>query len=363
LSQSYTSNAQLLISKSALLANIATYRSLISTNTKILVMVKSNGYGTDPLLVAKTIEKKVDYLGVAFPTTGYDLRENGIETPIFVMASKPSDLSKMAANKMEPVLYSLQMVKAAVELKQPLKVHIEIDAGMKRLGLLSKDINEAIALLNASSVTVISAFAHVVAPGEEIHDEFTHAQASYFNTCFEQLYKGLSHKPFKQLMPTAGVNRFNQYQYDMVRLGIGIYGHDSANLLNNKLKPVATLQCQILQIVAVGKDETIGYSRKGSLPYNGKIATLSIGYGDGYLRVCGNGKAEVYINGQRAKTVGTICMDLIMVDVTHIDCEPGDLVELFGANISIKEMADATKTIPYEILTNINARVERVLVD
>ncbi len=326
-------------------------------------MVKANGYGTNDLLVAQTTEDKVDYFGVAFSATGFKLREGGIQKPIFVMASTPQELAKMADKNLEPVLYSLAMVKAAAELNQPIKAHIEIDAGMKRLGLLQEDLSEIIAIINRSKIIVVSVFAHLVAPGEQEHDQFTHQQANYFNSSFDLLYKGLTHKPIKQLSPTAAVSRFKEYQFDMVRLGIGVYGYDSANELTNQLKTVAKLQSNILQIIEVKAGKTIGYSRKGSLPYNAKIATLSIGYGDGYLRVFGNSKAEVWINKQRAKTVGNICMDLIMVDVTNINCNPGDSVELFGANITIKELADNTNTIPYEILTNINARVERVLVD
>jgi len=358
----YTSNAQLLISKAALYANINTYRSIIG-KTKILVMVKSNGYGTDALMVAKAIEHKVDYLGVAFPATGLMLRKNGITAPIFVMASTPYDLEYMADHQLEPVLYSMETVKSAIAMGKPMKIHLEIEAGMKRLGLYKEELNEAIALINNSALKVVSTFAHVAAPAEPEHDEFTHSQATYFNACFDVLQQELNHPPFKQLMPTGGVLRFSEYQYDMVRLGIGIYGYDSANKLNNQLKPVATLQCTILQIIEVKKGETIGYSRKGSLPYNAKIATISVGYGDGYLRIFGNGNAEVLINGKRAKTVGNICMDLVMVDVTHIECKPGDTVELLGSEITIAELAEKAGTIPYEILTNISARVERVMAD
>lgn len=326
-------------------------------------MVKANGYGTDDLLVAQAVEDRVDYFGVAFPANAFALRENGINKPIFVMASTPRELGKMAENNLEPVLYSLDMVKAAVTLNQSIKVHIEIDAGMKRLGVLQEELSEIISLINQSKVEVMSVFAHLVAPGEAEHDKFTYQQASSFNGCFDLLYKGLIHKPFKQLSPTGAITRFEQYQYDMVRLGIGIYGYDPADQLNDKLETVATLQAKILQIIEVKKGETIGYNRNGRLPYEAKIATISIGYGDGYLRVFGNGNAEVLINDKRAKTVGNICMDLLMVDVTNIDCKPGDVVELFGSNITIEELANRANTIPYEILTNTSSRVERVLVN
>lgn len=326
-------------------------------------MVKANGYGTDNLLVAKEVESKVDYFGVAFPANGFELRANGIKKPILVMAGTAQQLAKMANQNLEPVLYSIEMVQAAVALNQPIRVHLEIDAGMKRLGLLEHQLEDVITLINNSKIHVVSSFAHVVAPGDPKHDKFTHQQAAYFNSCFEELTLGLNNTPFKHLMPTGGAVRFKQYQYDMVRLGIGIYGYDSANQLNSQLKTVATFQCNILQIVEVRKGETIGYGREGSLPHDGKIATLSVGYGDGYLRIFGNGNAEVLINKKRAQTVGIVCMDLVMVDVTNIDCEPGDVVELFSANINIKELAKRGGTIPYEILTNISSRVERVMVD
>lgn len=326
-------------------------------------MVKANGYGTDNLLVAKEVEEKVDYFGVAFATNGYELRKNGIVAPIFVMAATPKDLTKLAQENLEPVLYSIEMVKAAIALKKHIKVHLEIDAGMKRLGLHEEEIPEVISLINSSNIEVISAFAHVAAPAESVHDKFTHQQAAYFNTCFKQLALNLNTNPFKHLMPTGGISRFANYQFDMVRLGIGVYGYDSSNLINDILKPVATLQAKILQILDVKKGESVGYSRMGALPTEGKIATLSIGYGDGYLRINGNENAEVFINNKRAKTVGNICMDLMMVDVTNIKCNVGDLVELFGPNITIRELARVSDTIPYEILTNISPRVERILVD
>jgi len=210
---------------------------------------------------------------------------------------------------------------------------------------------------------VISAFSHFVAPSEEEHDEFSHHQARYFEECFEELSKGLSKKLLMHLASSGAVKRFPQYHFDMVRLGIGFYGFDPTKLMQNEVASMATFQTKILQILEVKKGETIGYSRNGSLPYNAKIATLSVGYGDGYLRVFGNGNSEVFINGKRAKTVGNICMDLTSIDVTHIDCKAGDVVELFGPNITIDEMAKNGKTIPYEILTNINPRVERLLVE
>jgi len=269
----------------------------------------------------------------------------------------------MASKKLEPVLYSIDMIKAAIALNKSMAVHIEIDAGMKRLGLVQAEVEEAVSLINNSKLTVVSTFAHVAAPGDPVHDEFTHQQASYFNTCFKELLTGLTQKPFKHLMPTGGVLRFGGYQYDMVRLGIGIYGYDSAKQLNDELNTVATFQCNILQIVTVKNGETIGYNRMGSLPNAGKIATLSVGYADGYSRAFSNGNAEVLINGKRAKVVGLVCMDLMMVDVSDISCKVGDVVELFGSEITLQELAKKANTIPYEILTNINARVERVFVN
>lgn len=326
-------------------------------------MVKANGYGTDSVMVASAIEYHVDYLGAAYSSNAYQLRESGIQTPIMVMAPEPSDLPKISEYAgLEPVLYSLDMIKSAVDLARPLNVHIEIDSGMKRLGLQRDEIEEATSLLRESRLKVISCFSHLVAPGEEEHDLFTHEQANYFNECFDLLTNGLSETPLKHLVSSGGTNRFPQYQYDMVRVGIGFYGYDPSDLIQEQLNAVATLQTKILQVLDIKKDQTIGYSRKGSLPYNGRIATLSVGYGDGYLRIFGNGNAEVYVNGKRAKTVGNVCMDLTMIDVTNIDCKPGDVVELFGPNITIEEMSKNAQTIPYEILTNISPRVERILV-
>ncbi len=360
--QQYTSNAQLLISKAAILTNIATYKSLIG-KAKLLLMVKANGYGTDSILVSKAVEQHVDYLGAAYSSNAFLLRDKGIKIPIMVMAPEPNDLEKIANYKLEPVLYSLDIIKAAIATGKPLSVHIEIDSGMKRLGLIKEHIKEAIELLNNSQLKTLSVFSHLAGSAEKEHNTFTHEQAAYFNTCFTLLNKGLIANPFKHLVNSGGIKKFPQYHFDMVRLGIGFYGFDPTHFMKDSIQAMAKLQSKVLQIVHVKKGETIGYSRKGSLPKGGKIATISIGYGDGYLRIFGNGNAEVLINGKRAKTVGNICMDLIMVDVTNINCKPGDKVELFGANITIEELALKAKTIPYEILTNISPRVERVFVD
>jgi Alr-MurF fusion protein len=361
LSKRYTSNAQLLISKSAILANIATYKSLIG-NAKLLLMVKANGYGTDSILVSKAVEGLVDYLGAAYTSNALLLRESGITMPIMVMAPEPDDLEKIASNNLEPVLYSLEMIKAAIDINKALSVHIEIDSGMKRLGLTTPELKEAAVLVNNSKLNVLSIFSHLAGPSEMDHDNFTHTQAAYFEKCYTEFDKDLKSTPFKHLVSSGGIKNFPQYHFDMVRLGIGFYGFDPTHFMADQVLSMATLQSKILQIIDVKQGETIGYSRKGSLPYDAKIATLSIGYGDGYLRVFGNGNAEVLINGKRAKTVGNICMDLTMVDVTHIKCKSGDNVELFGANVNIEELANGADTIPYEILTNISPRVERILV-
>lgn len=359
----YTSNAQLLISKEAIQQNIGAYRSLIKPSTKLLLMVKANGYGTDSVLIANAVDHQVDYLGAAYSSNAYQLRESGVKTPIMVMAPEPSDLKKLTTyEELEPVLYSLEMIRVAAGLNQPIKAHIEIDSGMRRLGLAEEELPEAIDLLSNSNIIVESIFSHLVGPAEEEHDDFTRQQAEHFNKCYALLSEKLNIKPIKHLTSSAGVVRFPEYQFDMVRVGIGFYGYDPAQHIQDTLLPIVTLQTKVLQVLKVKAEESIGYSRNGSLPYDGKIATLAIGYGDGYLRVFGNGNAKVFINCRQAQTVGNICMDLTMIDVTHIDCKPGDVVELFGSNITIEELANRANTIPYEILTNISPRVERVLV-
>lgn len=326
-------------------------------------MVKANGYGTDSIMIANAVDHQVDYLGAAYSSNAYQLRENGIKTPIMVMAPESSDLKKLAAyDDLEPVLYSLEMIKAATELNQPIKAHIEIDSGMRRLGVRKEELDKALDLISGSKIEVASIFSHLAGSGDEEYDDFSKEQAAYFEECFKTLSAKLPYHPLKHLTSSAGTRRFPEYQFDMIRLGIGFYGFDPSHLVQDKLNAMATLQTKILQVMEVEAGETIGYDRKGRLPYKGKIATLSIGYGDGYLRVFGNGNAEVFINGKRAKTVGNVCMDLTMIDVTDIPCKPGDLVELFGAHITIEEMANHANTIPYEILTNISPRVERIMV-
>ncbi len=358
----YTSNARLLLSLKAMKANIASYRTALGTGTQVLLMVKANGYGTNSVEVARQMAPWVDYLGTAYTPNGLALRKDGISTPILVMAAQPEHLPVLLAHQLEPVLYSLEMIKAAIALNQPLKAHIELDTGMKRLGLPMEQVAEAGRLLADSRVKTVSVFSHLVAPSEPQHDAFTHQQATLFNEGYQVLTQPLATKPLKHLASSGAALRFPEYHLDMVRLGIGFYGYNPTNAPAN-IEPMAKLKTTILQLTHVPKGQTIGYSRHGKLPYDATIATLSIGYGDGYLRVFGNGNARVYINGSFAHTVGNICMDLTMVDVTHINCKVGDEVELFGPHITIAELSKKAHTIPYEILTNISSRVERVLVE
>lgn len=341
--------------------NMEAYSSLLPKNTRLLLMVKANAYGTSIVEVAQQMAPLVDYLGTAYSSNAIALRSSGIDVPIMVMAPEPSDIALLLAKKLEPVLYSLAMVKAAIALNQPIHAHIELDTGMKRLGLQFDELDRANKLLGASNVKVVSVFSHLVAPSEPPHDAFTHRQAQLFEKGYAVLTNNWPIKPWKHLASSGALARFPQYQYDMVRLGIGFYGYDPTHELKS-IRPMAKLQAKILQITQVAKNETIGYSRKGKLTHKAKIATLSVGYGDGYLRIFGNGKAHVHVNGRYAPTVGNICMDLMMIDVSGINCSEGDIVELFGNHVTIAELAEIANSIPYEILTNISPRVERVLV-
>ena len=190
----------------------------------LLLMVKANGYGTDSGMIANAVDHQVDYLGAAYSSNAYQLRANGVKTPIMVMAPEPADLKKIASYaNLEPVLYSLEMIKSAVELQEPIKVHIEIDSGMRRLGLRKEELEEASSLLSKSKLSVVSIFSHLVGPAEEEHDSFSREQASYFEECFDILASNLPSRPLKHLSSSAGIERFPEFQFDMVRLGIGFF--------------------------------------------------------------------------------------------------------------------------------------------
>lgn len=353
------------ISLTALLNNVRYFRSLLKPTTKLTCMVKAFAYGAGSVEVSKALQQSglVDYLAVAVADEGLELRRAGINLPIIIMDPEVAALDLILENNLQPNIYSVQSLEniiAAAENKglENYPIHIKIDSGMHRLGFYREEIPALVARLNGQkAVRVLSVFSHFAGSDESQFDDFTRQQAEYFNDCAETLKAGLGYPIMKHICNSAGIERFPQYQYDMCRLGIGLYGISFAGA---HLQNVCTLRTTILSLKTVAAGETIGYGRHTTLTGPRQIAVIPIGYADGFDRRFSNYGGEVIIRGQRCPIVGNVCMDQAMVDVTGTDAQVGDAVEIFGDRLPIEELSDKLGTIPYEILTSVSRRVQRV---
>lgn len=355
------------INLSAISENLNFYRSKIKPETKIMVMVKAFGYGNGSYEIAKLLaHQKVDYLGVAFADEGVELRKSGIHIPIVVMNPEPSTFSTLISYLLEPEIYNLPELEAfskevnkAEQYQYP--IHIKLNTGMNRLGFKEAHLLELTAYLqNTSLVTVKSIFSHLAASDDDNQKAFTLQQIERFNDWSAELINKLNIKPIRHILNTSGIYNFPEYQLDMVRLGIGLYGVGNHPDENQQLKNVAKLKTVILQINEIEIGESVGYGRRYQADSKRRIATIPIGYADGIRRAYGNGKGSVLVQGERAKIVGSICMDMLMIDVTDINCTEGDEVVIFDENLRITEIADTWETIPYEVMTSISQRVKRI---
>lgn len=335
----------------------------------MMVMVKAFSYGLGTYEVAQVLEQEgVDYLGVANILEGVEIRKSGVKTPIMVMNPEAASFKLMIKHNLSPVIFSLQNLNTFVnETKKhlynnPYPIHIKIDTGMHRLGFNPKNLNELISKLKEVEglVKVESLFSHLAATDEASHDNFTNEQIESFENLSSDFITQFNYKIDRHLLNTNGIIRFTKYQYDMVRLGIGLYGVCAEKTAQQKLKTVSTLKTKISHLITVPKNDTIGYNRKGKAEENKKIATIPLGYADGFNRLLSNGKWHVLVNNQKAPIIGNISMDMSMIDVTNIDCKLGDEVIVFGKQNTITEMANCIKTIPYELFTIISPRVKRV---
>lgn len=353
------------ISLTALLNNVRYFRSLLKPTTKLTCMVKAFAYGAGSVEVSKALQQSglVDYLAVAVADEGLELRRAGVNLPIIIMDPEVAALDLILENNLQPNIYSFQSLEniiAAAENKglENYPIHIKIDSGMHRLGFYREEIPALVARLNGQkAVRVLSVFSHFAGSDEFQFDDFTRQQAEYFNDCAENLKVGLGYPIMKHICNSAGIERFPQYQYDMCRLGIGLYGISFAGA---HLQNVCTLRTTILSLKTVAAGETIGYGRHTTLTGPRQIAVIPIGYADGFDRRFSNYGGEVIIRGQRCPIVGNVCMDQAMVDVTGTDAQVGDAVEIFGDRLPIEELSDKLGTIPYEILTSVSRRVQRV---
>lgn len=346
--------------------NLNYYKSLISDKTGIIAMVKAFSYGSGSHEIANILQHNgVAYLAVAFADEGFELRRNGIKTPIMVMNPDEADFEKITSQGIEPVVFELQMLEQIGEyaMKQNLKnvsIHLKLNTGMNRSGFNTEQISSIANYLKTyKSLNIKTAFSHLAASDEPMHDNFTHQQAQTFAEMTTQLEQQVGYTIKKHLLNSAGIERFSQYQFDYVRLGIGLYG---VSVDSNKTQQAGRLKTRIAQVREVQTGETVGYNRKGKVTNTSRIATIPIGYADGYRRSLSNGHGKVSIQGKLYPVIGNICMDMTMIDITGTDFKEGDEVIIFGPELPITELAKWIDTIPYEILTSISARVKRIYI-
>ncbi|MBQ3607961.1 MAG: alanine racemase [Bacteroidales bacterium] len=361
--------SRLEISLKGCLDNYRYFRSKLEDRTKLLVLVKANAYGHGAVEFATLMEDAgADYLAVAYPVEGIELRQAGIKSPIIVLTAGTDSFEQIVNYGLEPGipnLFSLKELCSVLEKRgmRDFPVHIKLDSGMHRLGFVTEELKELEDFLkDCQYVKVKSIYSHLAAADDPSCDDFTLGQIELFKKNADSLSETLGYRPMYHILNSAGIERFPQYQFDMVRLGIGIYGVSA--IPGNHLSPVASFKCKVLQVknLAPG-DGTIGYGRHGKIAPEGTvIATIPVGYADGVDRHLSCGKACFSINGRRVPTIGNICMDMSMLDVTGLDVKVGDTVTIFGEDPTISELADILGTIPYEILTSVPRRIERIVV-
>ena len=354
------------IDLNALAGNLQFYRNKLKPGVRVMAMVKAFSYGSGSFEIANLLQyHKVDYLAVAYTDEGVSLRKAGITMPIMVMSPESSGFDAIIKHKLEPEIYNLDILKSFIgfldDNEYDYPVHIKIDTGMHRLGFDEGELGELTKLLTEmQKVKVVSVFSHLVASDSDQHDEFTRHQLDRFTAMADQIAQELDYAFIRHISNTSGISRHPEAQLDMVRIGIGLYGFDGGLVNNKGLQTVAVLKTTVTQVKQIKPHETVGYSRKGSLPEGGTIATVKIGYADGYNRKFGNGVGRMLINDKLVPTVGVICMDMCMLDVTGLGVKTGDEVIVFDGRLTIAELAKQIDTIPYEILTNISQRVKRV---
>lgn len=358
------------INLNKLIHNINFYRSQIDKDTKIMCMVKATGYGSGSAEIAFTLQHHhVDYLAVAYADEGVELRKAGIHLPIMVMNPEESSYNDMIDYQLEPELFSFKVANEflqALQLKaiaEPYPVHIKLDTGMHRLGFEEHQIIELNSFLKKETeLKVKSIFSHLVASDDKTFDEFTYQQIEGFIRMSHQLETSLGYETIKHICNSGGVTRFKQAHFNMVRLGIGMYGVGFNDLEKLHLENISSLKTKISQLKYLKTGDTVGYNRKGIMTRDSVIATIPVGYADGFSRRLGNGSFAVLVNGKPCLTIGNICMDMCMVDVTGVVCKEGDEVIIFETSEQLTQMSKAMDTIPYEVLTNISSRVKRIYV-
>jgi len=354
------------IDLNAMVSNLNFFRSSIRPETRIVIMVKAFSYGSGLAEIARILQfHKVDYLAVAVADEGIELRQAGIDLPILVMNPEEHSFENMIEFRLEPNIYSEEIFDSFRKVLQQnavvrYPIHLKLDTGMHRLGFDSVEAVERLMkkLVGQEQMVVRSVFSHLAGADETVHDDFTLGQIHRFIELSELITSKLPYKILRHILNSAGIERFPEYQFEMVRLGIGLYGVSALN--NPQVKSISRLKTSVSQIRRIKAGETVGYGRKGVVTTDSEIAVLPIGYADGYDRRLSNGVGTVYVKGQEVPLVGNICMDMCMIDVTGLSVSVGDEVELMGDHIQVSKMAEKIGTISYEILTGISQRVKRI---
>lgn len=358
------------INLNAVTHNLKTYQSLLKPETKIMAMVKAFSYGSGSFEIANVLQfNHADYLAVAYADEGVELRKNGITLPIMVMNPEWHSFETIIQYNLEPEIYSFALLEKFTEVLalfingsgEKFKIHLELETGMNRLGFEEHEISMLVEKLRENHfVEVATVFSHLVASEDKKQDDFTYLQIEKFDSMSRTITGAFDYKILRHILNSSGISRHTDAQFDLVRLGIGLYGIDPSDKMNGKLMTVSTLKTTISQIKRVKKGDTVGYGRIGKVAKDKIIATVGIGYADGLSRSLSNGKGTMLVRKHRAPIIGNVCMDMTMLDITEIDAKEGDEVIVFGAGLSIEEVAEAAGTIPYEILTGISSRVKRV---
>lgn len=349
--------------------NLNFFRSKLQNNTKILAVVKASGYGSDAVRVAHSLEEQgVDYFAVAYTDEGIALRESGISTPILVLHPQLQNLELIIHYNLEPNLYSkkifLSFIKVAYDQGiHNYPIHLKFNTGLNRLGLKASDIDFLFSNLEGqTTIHVKSIFSHLVASEDENEKQFTLEQIKKFKSIAASFESVLGFKPMMHMTNTSGILNYPEAHFDMVRIGLGLYGFTNDIHINSKLKNVLRLKSVISQIHSIAENESVGYNRGFISSNKMRTATIPLGHADGFFRSLGQGKVFVKINGQKAPVIGNVCMDMIMIDVSDINCEEGDEVIIFDNQNDILEMASQANTISYEILTSFGSRIKRMAI-
>ncbi len=355
------------VNLSAMVHNLNYFRSKLEPTTKVLAMVKAFSYGSGSYEIANMLEyQKIDYLGVAFADEGVALRQSGISTPIIVMNPEETGYRSMIEYNLEPEIFSFgelhRFTQAAKSFQmERFPVHIKLDTGMHRLGFVEQEIESLCQeLVSNNYVNVKSVFSHLAASDEPRHDDFTRHQVKCFDSMCNRISKSLNKTFYRHILNSMGIERFPEAQFDMVRLGIGLYGINPFN--QDLLQNVSSFKTIISQIKTILPGETIGYGRKGKAEKETTIAIIPVGYADGFSRKLGNGIGRFWINESYVPVIGNVCMDMCMADITGIEAKEGDTVEIFGNHISILQLAEWMDTISYEVFTGISGRVKRIYI-